>query len=100
MYLTEGMIRARFRNSLDREELLEPGKLYEFEIDLSHIAVTFLPGHAMRLEICGQSFPQFDRNANTGGHLLHDARLEKSVHTIHHSAAHPAELILPVLPRK
>ena len=100
MYLTEGMVRARFRNSLDREELLEPGKLHEFEIDLSHIAVTFLPGHAMRLEICGQSFPKFDRNANTGGRLLHDARLEKSVHTIHHSAVHPAELILSVLPRK
>ena len=97
MYLTEGMIRARFRNGLDREELLEPGKSYEFEIDLSHIAVTFQPGHAMRLEICGQNFPHFDRNANTGGRLLHDARLEKSVHTIYHDAAHPAELILPVL---
>ena len=98
MYLTDGMVRARFRNGLDREELLEPGKLYEFEIDLSHIAVTFLPGHAMRLEICGQSFPQFDRNANTGKRLLHDTRLQKSVHTVYHDAAHPAELILPVLP--
>ncbi len=97
MYLTLGMIRARFRNSLDREELLEPGKLYEFEIDLSHIAVTFPPGHAMRLEICGQCFPLFDRNANTGGRLLHEAKLEKSVHTICHDADHPAELILPVL---
>ncbi|MBR4666091.1 MAG: CocE/NonD family hydrolase [Lentisphaeria bacterium] len=97
MFLTTGMIRARFRNSLDREELLETGKPYEFEIDLSHIAVTFLPGHAMRLEICGQHFPQFDRNANTGGRLLHDTRLEKSVHTIFHDEAHPAELILPVL---
>ena len=51
----------------------------------------------MRLEICGQSFPLFDRNANTGGRLLHEARLEKSVHTVYHDADHPAELILPVL---
>ena len=98
MYLTMGMIRARFRNSLDREELLEPGRLYEFEIRLSDIAVTFLPGHAMRLEIAGQSFPLCDRNANTGGRLLHDTELKKSVHTIYHSSAHPAELLLPVLP--
>ena len=97
MFLTTGMIRARFRNSLDREDFLENGKPYEFEIDLSHIAVTFLPGHAMRLEICGQHFPQYDRNANTGGRLLHDTRLEKSVHTIFHDEVHPAELILPVL---
>lgn len=96
MFLTTGMIRARFRNSLDREDFLEPGKQYEFEIDLSHIAVTFMPGHAMRLEICGQHFPYFDRNANTGGRPLHDIRLEKSVHTVRHDAAYPAELILPV----
>ena len=98
MYLTMGMVRARFRNSLDREELLEPGRLYEFEIRLAPVAVTFLPGRAMRLEICGQSFPMCDRNANTGGRVLYDTELKKSVHTIHHSAEHPAELILPELP--
>ncbi|MBQ6471513.1 MAG: CocE/NonD family hydrolase [Victivallales bacterium] len=98
MYLTMGMIRARFRNSLDRAELLEPGRLYAFEIHLSDIAVTFMPGHAMRLEIAGQSFPLCDRNPNTGGKILHDTELRKSIHTIHHSATHPAELLLPTLP--
>ena len=52
----------------------------------------------MRLEIAGQSFPLCDRNANTGGKILYDTELHKSIHTIHHSSAHPAELILPVLP--
>jgi len=98
MYLTMGMIRARFRNSPDREELLEPGKMYDFKIRLSDIAVTFLPGHAMRLEIAGQHFPMCDRNANTGGKIFHDTELKKSVHTVHHSEVHPAELILPELP--
>lgn len=97
MFLTTGMIRARFRKGLDCEELLEPNRLYEFEISLSHIAVTFLPGHAIRLEICGQNFPMFDRNANTGGRLLHDTQLNKSIHTIFHDQSHPAELVLPVL---
>ena len=40
---------------------------------------------------------QCDRNANTGCKILYDTVLRKSVHTIHHSAEHPAELILPVL---
>ncbi|MBO4489808.1 MAG: CocE/NonD family hydrolase [Lentisphaeria bacterium] len=97
MFLTMGVIRARFRNSMDREELLKPGKVCRFEIDLSHIAQTFMPGHAMRLDIAGQYFPALDRNANTGGPILQDRELKTSIHTILHDAEHPAELILPVL---
>lgn len=98
MILTKGMIRARFRRSLEKEELLVPGKAYRFEISLSHAAVTFMPGHAMRLEIAGQHFPTLDRNANTGGALFRDRELKSSIHTIFHDAKNPAELILPVLP--
>ena len=97
LFLTMGMVRARFRGGSDREELLSPGRVYRFEIDLSHIAVTFMPGHAMRLDIAGQYFPMLGRNANTGGPLFRDRELKNSIHTIFHDAAHPAELILPVL---
>ena len=96
LILSKGMIRARFRRSMEREELLVPGRTYRFEISLSHIAVTFMPGHAMRLEIAGQHFPALDRNANTGGPLFRDVELKTSVHTVFHSADAPAELILPV----
>lgn len=96
MLLTTGMVRARFRN-IDREELLVPDELYDFELNLSHIAVRFMPGCAMRLEICGQHFPAFDRNANSGGPLLQDTELFVSRHTVYHDSEHPAELILPCL---
>ena len=92
------MVRARFRRSVEREELLVPGKIRGFEISLSHIAVTFMPGHAMRLEIAGQHFPMLDRNANTEGPLFRDCELKSSIHTVFHNAEAPAELILPVLP--
>ena len=98
MYLTLGMIRARYRNSLEKEELLKPGKVYRFEIVLTDIAVTFMPGHAMRLEIAGQHFPMLDRNANTGKALFRDRELKKSIHTVFHDTKNPAELVLPVLP--
>ena len=97
MYLTHGMIRARYRNSLEKEEFLKPGKVYRFEIVLTDIAVTFQPGHAMRLEIAGQHFPMLERNANTGKALFRDRELKKSIHTVFHDAKNPAELILPVL---
>ena len=98
MLLTTGMIRARYRNSLDKEELLTPGAVCAYEIDLGDVAVKFLPGHAMRLEICGQEFPAWDRNANTGNTPFTDTALRTSIHTVYHDADRPAELILPVCP--
>ncbi len=94
--LTRGMIRARYRNSLDREELLTPEEICRYELDLGDIAVKFMPGYAMRLEICGQEFPTYGRNHNTGNPVLTDTEMRSAVCTILHDAEHPAELILPV----
>ncbi|MBR2344366.1 MAG: CocE/NonD family hydrolase [Lentisphaeria bacterium] len=96
MLLTSGMIRARYRNSLDKEELLVPGEIYQFEIDLGDIAVKFMPGHAMRLEIHGQEFPNRNRNLQTGAPVLTDTNPRTAVCRIYHDAEHPAELHLPV----
>ena len=98
LILTRGMVRARYRNTLDKAELLTPGEVCRYELDLGDVAVKFLPGHAMRLEICGQEFPEFERNANTGNPAYSDRELLTSVHTVFHDATRPAELILPVLP--
>lgn len=97
MLLTTGGIRARFAGSWKKPELLTPGKIYQFEIDLGDTAVMFQSGHALRLELCGQEFPAFDRNANTGNKPMHDTVLRTGNITVYHDAEHPAELILPVL---
>jgi putative CocE/NonD family hydrolase len=96
MILTSNMIRARYRNSLAKEELLTPGEIYRFEINLGDIAVKFLPGYAMRLEIHGQDFPGRDRNHQTGNPVLTDTEMRTSICRIYHDAEHPAELVLPV----
>ena len=94
MLVTTGILRARFRD-INKEELLTPGELYDFEISLGHTAVKFMPGCAIRLAICGQHFPMYDRNANSGKTILEDTQLFISRHTIFHDARHPAQLILP-----
>ena len=96
MLITTGMLRARFRD-INKEELLTPGELYDFEISLGHTAVKFTPGCAIRLALCGQHFPMYDRNANSGKTILEDTELVISRHTIYHDTKHPAELILPCL---
>ena len=37
MILEDGIIRARFRNSLERAELMNPGEIYQFTIDLESV---------------------------------------------------------------
>lgn len=92
--LQSGMLRARYRN-LDRDpELLKPGEIYRFEIDMWATANRFKEGHRLRLDICSADFPRFDRNANLGGQ---PGRPVPAMQTIYHDAMHPSHLLLPVI---
>jgi len=65
--VTDGIIRARFRGGdLSRPELIVPGQVYRYEIDLWHTANVFQPGHRVREQVSSSNFPRFDRNLNTG----------------------------------
>jgi putative CocE/NonD family hydrolase len=96
--IAEGIVRARYRNGLDREEFLEPGEVTEFHIDLWDMAHTFQPNHRIRLEISSSNFPRFDRNLNSrvtpALGSAEDAR--KAVQQVFHAAPHPSHLSLPV----
>ncbi|MBO5723798.1 MAG: CocE/NonD family hydrolase, partial [Lentisphaeria bacterium] len=96
LFLTQGMIRARHRNTLEKEEFLTPGEIYQYQIDMGDLAVTILPGYALWLELHGQEFPLYERNAISGKAPLTDTELFRSVHTIYHDKEHVAELLLPV----
>jgi putative CocE/NonD family hydrolase len=94
--LTEGIIRARYRDSQERASALKPGQSYRFTVDLWSTSNVFRKGHRLRLEISSSNFPRFDRNLNTGD----DAASQKIVpatNTIFHDAEHPSALILPVV---
>src|SRR5204863_4389067 len=63
--LTEGIIRTRYRDSQEQPELMNPGQIYKFTVDLWATSNVFLKGHRLRLEISSSNFPRFDRNFNT-----------------------------------
>ena len=98
LWLTDGVLRARYRNGTEKAELLVPNEITEFEVVLNDIAAAFLPGHALRIELCGQNFPAYGRNPNTGNEYTTDPELRCAAVTVYHDAEHPAELLLPVLP--
>ena len=97
--LQDGIVRARYRTSAAEPSFLEPGRVYEFEIDLWSVSHLVKTGHRLRLEVSSSNFPRFDRNPNTGAPIGQDARLESARQTVHHSAAHPSHVVLPVIPR-
>ncbi len=98
--LTDGIIRARYRNFSKGEDpsLIEPGKPYEYEIDLWATSNVFLKGHRIRLDITSSNFPRWDRNPNTGHDFGADAELAVAHQTILHDAEHPSHVILPIVP--
>jgi putative CocE/NonD family hydrolase len=99
--LAEGVLRARFREGFDRELLVEPGRAYEFTIDLGATSNVFLGGHRLGLLVTSSSFPRFDRNPNTGNALGIDGPedLRAVRQTVFHDAQRPSRLLLPVVPR-
>ncbi|MTD55252.1 CocE/NonD family hydrolase [Amycolatopsis pithecellobii] len=101
IYLTDGMLRARYRNSLARPEPLEPGAIHQVTLDLAVTSNVFLPGHRIRVEISSSNFPRYDRNTNTGGVIARESLDEAAVATnqVLHGRAYPSRLILPVIER-
>ena len=95
--IANGILRARYRNSMETPELLKPGEVCEYKIDLWSVANCFLPGHRIRLEIAGSDFPEFSRNNQTGRSIAEDTELRIARQTVLHDARHLSRLILPVL---
>jgi predicted acyl esterase len=96
MLVTDGLRRAKFRNGFETPEPLDPGTVYEFEIDLWSTAIVFNAGHRIRVDISSSNSPRFDPNPNTGDPLRQNAATLVATNTVHHSRSRPSRLILPV----
>jgi putative CocE/NonD family hydrolase len=96
--LTDGIIRARVRESQSDPKLINPGKVYEFTIDMWSTSNLFKAGHRIRLEVSSSNFPRFDRNPNTGHELFTDAETRPAVQTVMHDRGFASYLTLPVIP--
>jgi hypothetical protein len=95
--LTDGIIRARYRESPDHQTLLKPGNVYEFTIEPFPTANRFKVGHRIRLDIASSNFPRFDINPNTGEPLGQHRRASTADNTVFHSAEYASHVVLPVV---
>ncbi len=95
--MAEGILRARFRQGLDKPALLTPGQTYDYKIDMVGTAVVLQPGHRIRVDITSSNFPQFDRNLNTGDPLGNGTQPRVASQTIWHAPDKPSAIVLPVV---
>lgn len=97
--LAEGVLRARFRDGFHHQVEVEPGRPYEYVIDLVATSNVFLEGHRIRLTVTSSSFPRFDRNAGTGGAPceVRPEDLMPARQTIFHDADRASHVLLPVV---
>ncbi len=98
--LRAGIVRARFRDSLTDPTLLEPHRVYRYDIDLGPVGAVVRAGERIRLTVSSSDFPQWDRNLNHGGDPFHATIADAVVatQTVLHDREHPSCLVLPVLP--
>lgn len=94
----DGIARARFRDSLQKERLMEPGEVYPITVKLYPTANVFKRGHRIRVDISSSNFPRFDVNPNTGEPLANNRLQQTCVNTIHHNTKHPSHIVLPIVP--
>lgn len=99
MNITEGVIRARFREDVwGKPKLLEPGEVYPFTLDLQATSNVFKQGHRIRVQITSSNFPLWDRNLNTGNDPGTDTQMNVAEQNLFHDSRHASCITLPVIP--
>jgi putative CocE/NonD family hydrolase len=96
--MAEGILRARYRDSLSQPSPLKPGQVYRMEIDLVGTSVAFRKGHRIRVHVTSSHFPQFDRNPNTGAVFGTSEEVKVAQQTVYHDAERASHVLLPVIP--
>ena len=97
--LIDGVLRVRYRDSMEKAEFMNPGQIYKVSINLWSTSNVFLAGHKLRVELSSSNFPRFDRNLNTNEDPERGARMVKATNFVYHDRDHASALIVPIVPR-
>ena len=96
--LVDGVIRARYRDGFEQPVLIEPGKVYKYEIDLWATSYVLSPGDRLRVDITSSNFPRLARNLNTGAEFAKTSAMQVAHQTIHMSSERASRVVLPHIP--
>lgn len=96
--IQEGIVRARFRESLTNPSPIEPNTIYRYDISLGPVGVKFEAGERVRVQVASNDFPHWDRNLNTGNSpgLEGIASAVVATQAVYHDVEHPSSISLPI----
>lgn len=98
MNLTDGILRARYRESWEKPALLNRGEVYEIQIQPFPTSNLFKQGHRIRIDISSSNFPHFDCNPNTGEPEGASRRTQIATNTVYVDRSRPSHAVLPIIP--
>jgi putative CocE/NonD family hydrolase len=96
MNITDGLMRVRYRDAMDKPTMMKPGVPARVRFDLYPTSNRFEAGHRIQLLISSSSFPRFDVNPNTGEAIGRHTHMIAADNTIHHDASRPSKIVLPL----
>lgn len=94
------LLRARYRKSLSRAELVTPGEVELYRFDGFYFFSRVLSeGSRLRLIISSSNTPQMQKNYNSGGFVAEETaeNAQTAVITLYHDDQHQSRLILPIV---
>jgi len=97
-YITQGLVRASYREGLGARKLIEPGKVYDYRLSFRPTSICFLKGHRIRIEVTSSDMDRHARNQNVADAPGTTANVAIAQQTIHHSGLRCSRLDLPVIP--
>jgi len=97
--LDAGYLRMRYRNSLEKQELMKPGEVYKIRLGQVYTSNLFKKGHRIRVYITSSKAPHYDPNPNTGTEIATEKNLLPATNTIHHSKKMASRILLPIVKR-
>ncbi|MEW5807222.1 MAG: CocE/NonD family hydrolase [Acidobacteriota bacterium] len=97
MLVLDGVLRARHYQTFEGENLLSPDTVYELVVDIWSTSLIFNTGHKIRVNISSSNDPRFDPNPNTGEPFRKQTYTQSAHTKIHHSAAYPSYIELPIV---
>ena len=98
MLITDGIQRMRFRGgdyTEAAEEFMDPGEVYEVDINLPFTNYTWLTGHQIKIYVSGNNAIRYHVNLQDGGEMHVDGAGSIAQINVHHSDAYPSYVRLP-----
>ncbi|MEO6669330.1 MAG: CocE/NonD family hydrolase [Ferruginibacter sp.] len=93
------VMRGKFRNSFEKPEAFEPGKITNVKFELNDVAHTFKKGHRIMVQVQSSWFPLVDRNPQKMMRIAdaNENDFQKATIRIYHDALNASKIVLPVI---